>query len=221
MTPLTEISLSSRVREMTREDHQNAETSPFITELMGGERSARDYALLVSQYHFMYQALEQAAEKLRSTSDIAGIAELFDPALDRRAAIAQDLESLLPHNGLDVAPVQLEATAAYAAHLQEISDDAAKIAAHHYLRFLGDLSGGLAIARLVQRHYDIPNEQLNMYTFESIEKPKVYKDQYRDQLDRLDFTPEQQETFITEAGLGFAHNKAIFEDLGNYTSALV
>ncbi|MDN6490366.1 MAG: biliverdin-producing heme oxygenase, partial [Yaniella sp.] len=91
---------------------------------------------------------------------------------------------------------------------------------HHYLRYLGDLSGGLAIARLMQRHYQVPDHQLNMYTFESIEKPKLYKDAYRDQLNRLGLTVEQEETFIEEAGFGFGYNKRIFEELGDYADSL-
>ncbi|MGO1182407.1 MAG: heme oxygenase (biliverdin-producing) [Micrococcaceae bacterium] len=213
-------SLSVRVRTMTAEDHKSAETASFITELMSGKRSVRDYALLVSQYFYIYNALDEASEQLRGTTGVPGVAELLDPRLDRRAAIRADLDSLLPAVGLDLAPVELSSTADYAERLREVANDPARLAAHHYLRYLGDLSGGLAIARLVQRHYEVSDDQLNMYTFASIDKPKLYKDAYRDQLDALGFTPEQQDDFIAEANRGFAYNKSVFVELGSYSDSL-
>ena len=212
-------SLATRVRQLTADDHKSAETASFITDLMGGKRSTRDYALLVSQYHFIYEALDQAAERLRAATCLAGVAQLLDPKLDRREAIRDDLSTLLPETGLSSEPVQLNATAKYVERIREVSNNPARFTAHHYLRYLGDLSGGLAISRLMQRHYQVPDHQLNMYTFESIPKPKLYKDAYRDQLNDLGLTPTQEDAFIEEAGLGFGFNKAIFEELGDYSDS--
>lgn len=219
--PQTErpMTLSARVRKLTQDDHTAAETSSFITELMSGNRSTRDYALLLSQYFFIYASLDAASEQLRSSTHLPGVAQLLDPKLDRREAIRTDLKNILPSVGLSNQPVQLEATAEYAARIREVAEDPARLSAHHYLRYLGDLSGGLAIARLVQRHYDIPDEQLNMYTFASIPKPKLYKDAYREQLNNLGLTSAQEDVFIREASRGFQYNKAIFEALGRYSAA--
>lgn len=212
--------LSTRVREMTAADHKSAETTSFITELMGGERSQRDYALLLSQYLFIYDALDDAAARLRASTDRPGVAELMDPDLDRRESIRTDLAGLLPACGLDTEPEPLDATAEYAERIRAVALDPVLLPAHHYLRYLGDLSGGLAIARLVQRHYQVPDEQLNMYTFASIEKPKRYKDAYREKLDRLELSTFEQDQFIAEAARGFADNKAVFNQLGEYADSL-
>lgn len=213
-------SLASRVRRLTAEDHRSAETASFITELMGGKRSVRDYALLVSQYHFMYEALDSAAELLRAATVLPGVTKLLDPKLDRRSAIQRDLATLLPESGLSCALVPMNATVDYVERIHDVATDPARLTAHHYLRYLGDLSGGLAIARLMQRHYQVPDHQLHMYTFESIKKPKLYKDAYRAQLNELGLTVEQEEAFIEEAGFGFDYNKRIFEELGHYADSL-
>lgn len=213
-------SLATRVRQLTAEDHKSAETASFVTELMGGKRSIRDYALLVSQYHFIYQALDSAAETLRAETALPGVRQLLDPHLDRRSAIERDLATLLPDTGLSENLIELNATVAYVERIHEVAHDPARLTAHHYLRYLGDLSGGLAIARLMQRHYQVPDQQLNMYTFESIQKPKLYKDAYRDQLNSLGLTVNQEDAFIEEAGFGFGYNKAIFEELGDYADSL-
>ena len=65
--------------------------------------------------------------------------------------------------------------------------------AHHYLRYLGDLSGGQAVAALVTRHYGIPAEALSMYRFTELPKPKVFKDDYRELLDNAPLTDERRE----------------------------
>ncbi|MGO1959858.1 MAG: heme oxygenase (biliverdin-producing) [Yaniella sp.] len=218
--PEESSTLAARVKALTAEDHKSAETVPFITELMSGKRSKRDYALLVGQYYYMYNALDHASEQLRESTSLSGVSALLDPLLDRRIAIQNDLEALLPEVGLRQEPVLLDATADYVKRIQDVANDAPRLTAHHYLRYLGDLSGGLAIARLVQRHYGISSEQLNMYTFDSISKPKLYKDAYRDQLNNMGLSSAQEEVFIQEATLGFHLNKAIFEELGKFSDSL-
>lgn len=219
MTDTLAPTLSARVRELTRADHDEAETSSFITDLMGGRRSTTDYALLLSQYDHIYHQLERSVTLARVTSPTP-MADLFDPALERTSFIRRDLVNLLQATGLDEPPAELPATRAYVRRIAEVEHDHARLAAHHYLRYLGDLSGGQAIGRMVSRHYGLTEEHLSMYRFAGIDKPKVYKDGYRLKLDNLGLTPEQQEAFIEEAGLGFQHNKAVFQALDELSRRL-
>jgi len=201
---------STRLRQVTQDDHTQAETSEFITTLMGGERSARDYTLLITQYAHIYAALEQ---EVCALSHEAQLNALFDPALERSERIAADLELLLPAHGFVQRPGALPATKAYVAAIQKAATEPARLVAHHYLRYLGDLSGGLAIGKLVARHYAIPVEALNMWDFDQIDKPKLYKDAYRAKLDVYGSDPVVAEALLDEAKRGFRWNKAIFEDL--------
>ncbi len=61
--------------------------------------------------------------------------------------------------------------------------------AHHYTRYLGDLSGGQAIGRILDRDFDLGGRGISFYSFESVPKPKPYKDAYRARLDALGTTP--------------------------------
>jgi heme oxygenase len=94
-----------------------------------------------------------------------------------------------------------------------------RLTAHHYIRYLGDLSGGQAIARLVARHYQIPAEALNFYNFEDIGDVVFYKKRYRDFLNLIALNEEQQEEFLSEVELLYALNRELFMDLGNLHSA--
>lgn len=201
---------SARLRSVTQEDHHAAESSDFITTLMGGERSARDYMLLIAQYHYIYGALEEEVRVLAADPELR---EIFDATLERSGQIAKDLDVLLPAHGLKEIPAALPATEAYVAAIRASAAEPARLVAHHYLRYLGDLSGGLAIGKLVSRHYSIPDEALNMWKFEAIDKPKIYKDSYRDKLDVFGANTSHAEAVLDEAKRGFQWNKAIFEDL--------
>lgn len=210
MTGESEHVFSARLREVTRKDHSEAESSEFITTLMGGTRTSRDYVLLLSQYTYIYAALESEVRALAEDPDLGPI---FDLRLERTLRINDDLTKLLPSHGLADVPGPLEATRDYVRHIHEAAKEPARLVAHHYLRYLGDLSGGQIIGRLVERHYGIGSEALSMWRFEEIDKYKTYKDEYRERLDAYAVTPERAEALLEEAAKGFTLNKALFRDL--------
>ena len=56
--------------------------------------------------------------------------------------------------------------------------------AHHYTRYLGDLSGGIFIGRVMQRRFGFDTNGIGFYLFADIADPRAFKDVYREQLDR-------------------------------------
>lgn len=207
-TELTESAFSVRLRNVTREDHTAAETSEFIIRLMGGSGSALDYVLLLSQYSYVYEALEAEARRLASDAELSAI---MDPLLERVPAIHADLAALLPTIGLSEIPAALPITEEYVQRIHDVAaTEPARLVGHHYLRYLGDLSGGQAIGKLVGRHYGIAAENLSMWRFEGIEKHKTYKDEYRAKLDAFALTEDRADALIEEAGIGFGLNRKLF-----------
>lgn len=200
------LDVAALVRAATADDHRNAENRGFITRLMGGELSLDDYTRYLAQFAWVYEALEE-----RGIRD--GDPEVFDPKLARFAAIESDLAALGAADWRQSHPA-LPATAAYAAHLRSLADDDVRYLAHHYTRYLGDLSGGQAIAALVARHYGASPEQLTFYAFDlGDEGPVRYKRRYRDAMNALALEPAQVDALIEEARASFRLNGAIFEDL--------
>ena len=204
------VLFSARLKEVTQSDHSEAESSEFITTLMNGTRNSRDYVLLLAQYTYIYSALETEVRALAGDPDLAPI---FDLRLERMSRINGDLAGLLPAHGLTDIPEPLEATRDYVRHIREAASDPARLVAHHYLRYLGDLSGGQIIGRLVERHYGIAQDDLSMWRFDGIDKHKPYKDEYRAKLDAYAVTPERASSLLEEAAKGFTLNKALFRDL--------
>lgn len=211
MTEPTESAFSIRLRNVTREDHTAAETSEFIVRLMGGSGSALDYVLLLAQYSYVYEALEIEARRLGSDPELALI---MDPRLERVGALEADLVALLPSVGLEAIPAALPITREYVERIHEVAMlEPARLVGHHYLRYLGDLSGGQAIGKLVGRHYGIDAENLSMWRFEGIDKHKTYKDDYRAKLDAYAVTEERADALVDEAGRGFGLNRQLFAAL--------
>ncbi|QAY73647.1 biliverdin-producing heme oxygenase [Agromyces protaetiae] len=199
--------VAALVRAATAEDHRNAETRGFITALMGGELSLADYTRYLAQFAWVYEALESRGHRV-------GDPEIFDPKLDRLAAIEADLAALGAADWRETHP-PLAATTAYTTHLHDLLDNDVRYLAHHYTRYLGDLSGGQAIAALVARHYGATPEQLRFYDFGlGDEGPVRYKRRYREAMNALALEPEQIDALVGEARASFRLNGAIFEALG-------
>lgn len=200
------VLLSAELREATATAHENAEESAFVTELMQGQRDAHAFKLLTAQYLVLYRAMETSLRTHYSDNPL--VAAVDDRRLDRTEALEADLEHLTAGAELPIA----EATRRYA-HMLTEEHTPERIVANHYVRYLGDLSGGQAIAALVARHYGIAPEGLSFYRFPGIEKMKVYKDEYRAKLDALNPDPATRERLVQAAIEAFAFNQAIFVDL--------
>ncbi|MGC5626959.1 heme oxygenase (biliverdin-producing) [Georgenia sp. Z1344] len=202
------VALSELLRSATAEEHTHAETRTFVTDLMGGALGRDAYIDLARQHHAIYTALEAAGRRL-ADHPVAG--EFVRDELLRVPSIAADLHLLAGPDwaDLDVLPVTHE----YVARLEAI-DDAPTYLAHAYTRYLGDLSGGQVIARMLQRHYGMTPDELTFYTFTDIPKPKPYKDAWRAAMDAADLTEAERERCAAEAKYAFDLNAAVFVALG-------
>lgn len=204
--------LSVELKTATAQAHDQAEHSEFMSQLMEGKLDINAFIALQQQSWLFYSALEEAVAVVRANGFAT---ELLDPALDRKATLAADLEKLSGADWQDKI-VTLPATKEYISRLEEIRDtqDGPRVLAHHYVRYLGDLSGGQVIARMMQRHYNAPTDALSFYSFDEIGKLKPYKDAYRAKLDALVLTEEERGRLLLEAGDAFMFNYNLFANLG-------
>ncbi|MGV9482369.1 biliverdin-producing heme oxygenase, partial [Gordonia aichiensis] len=91
--------------------------------------------------------------------------------------------------------------------------DPARYVAHHYTRYLGDLSGGQVVAHRMREHYGLGASALSFYAFDGIDKLKRYKDAYRDRIDALAIAEPDIERLVAEAISAFELNQALFAEL--------
>jgi heme oxygenase len=204
--------LSIAMREGSQAAHTEAESSTFMAELTSARVNAlgvRDYLL---RFREVYRTLEALGSELAADPAVAAV---VDPALDRLPLIEADLAFWAEEAGVPAPAVfHSPATDAYVARLEEVRAWAPLYVAHHYTRYLGDLSGGQVIGRVLDRELGLQGRGTAFYGFPAIPKPKPYKDGYRARLNALDLTPAEQAMVVGEVSVAFGLNQAVFTELG-------
>lgn len=208
---MTIVPFSQALRERTWTGHGESEGAGFMHDLMTGKGTRDDYVALVAQHYFVYEALESAAVTF---AEDAGARPFLSDQLTRIPALEADLAFLLGDDWRDqISP--LPTTERYVARIREIEADgwAGGFVAHHYTRYLGDLSGGQAIGRLMKRHFGFETNGILFYLFDQIANPKAFKETYRDQLDAASWDAEERERVIDEVLYAYRLNTELFDDL--------
>ena len=210
------IPFSQALRERTWTSHSESEGASFMGDLMTGKGSREDYVSLVAQHYFIYAALEAAAEKMKDDADAAAF---ITPQLTRLPALESDLQFLIGDDWRERI-VPLPTTARYVERIDTVAATwSGGFIAHHYTRYLGDLSGGQIIRTLMQRQFGFETNGVGFYLFAEIAKPKEFKDTYRSQLDAVDWSEEERERVIDEVMVAYRFNTELFIDLATAKAA--
>ncbi|MGN9913226.1 heme oxygenase (biliverdin-producing) [Phytohabitans sp. LJ34] len=204
------MGFASRVREVTRSDHAAAQAMTYFDALLSGSLDRAGYAALTAQLFFVYETLEEAATEMRA-DPIAG--PFVADELARLPALVADLTHLIgPDWPAHVAAST--ATSEYRARLREVAFTwPAGFVAHHYTRYLGDLSGGQIMRRALLREYGLDGPGTRFYEFPGIE-PRAFKQHYRHLLDTAPWDAVEQDRFLDEVSLAYRLNTAMLDDLG-------
>ncbi|WP_410655587.1 heme oxygenase (biliverdin-producing) [Amycolatopsis sp. lyj-112] len=200
---------SAALRASTMAAHDRANHSVYMNALLGGELAIEGYTQLAIQYYFIYQAIEQAGDKL-AKDPVAG-KFVFDE-LRRLPNLERDLEHLVGPNWREtVRP--LASTERYARRVAEASDWSGGFVAHHYTRYLGDIAGGQVIRRLLERKYELTEAGSLFYHFDQLGSAPKFRDQYREQLNTAPWSDDERARLIDEAIVAFECNIAVFDEL--------
>lgn len=196
--------LSVAMKDGSAAEHSAAEQTTFISELFAGRVTAAGYSAYLLRLRVVYAALEDAIRARRHDPMVAAV---YDPALERLPAIDADLDHWLPG-----AARKLHSPAA-TAYSERISGVAwgGCLVAHHYTRYLGDLSGGRAIGKVLDRTFGLGGRGLAFYEFPM--RPKPYKDDYRARLDALRPDADATDRIIGEVKVAFGLNHALLDEL--------
>ncbi|MCZ4123161.1 biliverdin-producing heme oxygenase [Streptomyces sp. H39-S7] len=211
---MTPSPFSTVIRTASHEQHTEAENSTFMSDLLGGRLGVDAYARYTEQLWFVYRALEDAAQSLAG-DPVAG--PFVRAELLRVAALERDLDHLLG-DGWQHRSVPLPATAAYAERVAEVAGTwPAGYVAHHYTRYLGDLSGGQVIRGIAEKTwgFERKGDGVRFYVFDGIGNPAAFKREYRELLDALAVDDLEKQRVVDECRNAFALNSAVFADLAD------
>lgn len=200
---------SATLRESTRDVHERAHSSRYMTALFDGKLSLPQYGRLVAQYRHVYGAIEDAADAL--AGDPVGGPFVIDE-LRRRDAIERDLPVLLGEDWARRAD-PVPATEDYVRRIRTVAATwPGGYVAHHYVRYLGDLAGGQAVRVLLKREYGIEGPGALFYRFD-IESVPAFRKRYRALLDEAPWDAEERRRIVTETLVAFEFNVAVLTDL--------
>ncbi|WP_262006387.1 heme oxygenase (biliverdin-producing) [Streptomyces sp. FIT100] len=211
--PVGATPFSVQIRAASHDQHTEAENSGFMSDLLGGRLGREAYARYTEQLWFVYRALEESAHTLAG-DPVAG--PFVRPELFRVAEIERDLAHLRGA-GWRGSVGALPATLAYTARIEECARTwPAGYVAHHYTRYLGDLSGGQIIRDAAERAWGFARkgDGVRFYVFEDVANPAAFKREYRALLDAVAADGLEKARIVEECNRAFAFNGAVFRELG-------
>jgi heme oxygenase (biliverdin-producing, ferredoxin) len=187
----------------TKTLHVEAERTWIIRDLLRGEASRDGYVLLLRNLLPAYQAMEHGLERHRGSAVLGAIA---DYRFDRAPAIESDLAALCGARWSHDIPL-LAAGELYASRVTEAAKgNGAKLIAHAYTRYLGDLSGGQILQRLLARSLELRPAELSFYDFPCFADLDALKADYRKALDQAGALAADPDAVIEEGAIAFSLN---------------
>jgi len=206
VNPSTSTTLSAQLRAGTRDLHARTERSGIMPGLLRGEVQRASYCVLLRNLHAIYAALEAA---LTEHAADALVAPIHDPLLWRRTPLQEDLDVLYGVAWRDLAITG--ATADCVAHIARA--DPPKLVAHAYVRYLGDLSGGQVLARIVQGALNLEGTAGTRFYRFAPEDATTRAHRFRHDLDTLPVSADLVATIVDEARWAFSMHVRLFEEL--------
>ncbi len=203
--------LAEHLKSETRDLHVEAERSVFMRTLLRGQLPRLAYCALLHNLHAIYAALESA---LVAHAAHPGVAPVFCAALHRRDALARDLAELGAF--ARDRPPALQATARrYVAHLEATARrHPERLVAHAYVRYLGDLSGGQMLARIVAQSLQLrPGQGTRFYDFGAPAEVRQRLLAFRAGLDAIPADAAAAQALAAEARLSFRLHCQLFDEL--------
>lgn len=206
--------LASKLREGTKQSHTMAENTAFMKCFLKGIVEREPFRKLIANLYLVYGALEEQLQRY-STHPVVSL--IYFPILNRTANLEKDLAFYYGENWREQIAA-LEAGKTYVARINEVAEtEPALLVAHAYVRYMGDLSGGQSLKKIIRSALDLPPDQgTGLHEFEqlpSVEAIRAFKGQYRDALNALPVDDTLAEKIVAEANYAFALNRDVVHEL--------
>ena len=187
----------------TKALHLEAERTGIIRDLLRGKASREGYILLLRNLLPAYQKMEQGLERHLGSP---GLGEVANYRLDRAPTIESDLLALCGKAWERDIPLLPEGDI-YARRIAKAAEgDGARLVAHAYTRYLGDLSGGQILQRLLSRSLHLQPSELSFYDFPRFSDVAALKVDYRSALEMAGALVTDPQIVVEEGAIAFSLN---------------
>lgn len=203
--------LAIKLRSGTQHSHAATENIGFMKCFVKGVVDRNCFAKFLSNLYFVYSELEAALENNKNHPCV-GI--LYFPELNRKANLEKDLEFYYGSDWQN----QIASSAAAQNYIFRIHEVAEKepelLIGHAYTRYMGDLSGGQMLQKVVQSTLNLVGYQgTSFYNFEQIPDKKAFKNKYREALDKVPVDDKTADIIVAEANNSFSFNMQMAKEL--------
>tara|TARA_B100000131_G_scaffold289994_1_gene302419 strand:- start:359 stop:1078 length:720 start_codon:yes stop_codon:yes gene_type:complete len=208
---MTVSDFSKQLKEGTKKSHTMAENTSFVASFLRGVVDESKYRQLVANFYFIYHALETEVDH---NKDNPFVGPMRLNGLSRHDALIKDCEYFYGDDWREkIYPT--EQTQRYVSRIHEVAKENPELLiAHHYTRYMGDLSGGQILKGIAQKALGLKEDGLAFYEFPEIIDKKMFKDSYRRVLDTMiPATQKDVDGIIVEANYAFRLNMYMFEEI--------
>ncbi len=178
---------TEELKKQTEQSHSDAEQTEFMQSLFKGNLPIDSYVKYLTILMYVYDTLEIT---VRDNLDDDLIGMFFDERLERSWKISADLGNLKK-----VITFNSKLTDHVNEYMVMIGNaSSVELLAHHYIRYLGDISGGQILKRILQQSYGLSEAQMSFYDFDL--DIKQYRDSYKAKLNSFIKSANDQQLFI-------------------------
>lgn len=202
--------ISEEIRSGTDAIHAKVERHPFVQRIMDQSLLAHQYGEHLTDLVLVYKTMEfELRESQRKEPRLKAV---FYPLLERAEALAKDLQD---ENFADVRKEPTLAAREYSNRLIFLGEcSPLLLIAHAYVRYLGDLSGGMILNKKIVSRW--PNAS-HFYDFRELlevsgkKSAMGFKALYKESLNNIALTAKEREELIEEAKMAFELSASLFE----------
>ncbi|HEY9690542.1 MAG TPA: biliverdin-producing heme oxygenase [Coleofasciculaceae cyanobacterium] len=214
--------LASRLREGTRQSHTSAENTAYMKCFLKGVVVPVAFQKLLANLYWIYDAMEAEFDRLQ---DHPILRQIHFSELRRSENLAQDLAFFYGEDWQDcITPNGAGLAYVMRIHLMA-RDRPERLVAHAYVRYLGDLSGGQGLRKIVRSALNLPADRgTGLYEFSALPTPEAKRDfkmHYRDVLNALPLSETEVLGIIEEANLAFQLNCNLVHSLEPHIQAAI
>ncbi len=174
--------LSSVLKHHTKQIHTEAERSGIIKTIIRGNVKLQSYLLWLQSMQPIYEKMEMLLEENRH---LIYLSDFYHPEMFRAHSLATDIDQIIStYPDLENCS-ELNVKNEYLGRLNEIdiSKQFSLLIAHIYVRYLGDLSGGQIIEKILSKQQEFSKDNLSFYKFANIVDLNVFKNTIRGAID--------------------------------------
>lgn len=206
------MSIALMLREGTAEKHQETEKVPYLRAIFRGGLDPQTYTYQLESLLYVYESMENLFQTHKEDTILS---KLYFPELFRAPSLKKDITTFQTKFAAKLRGSISPKTQSYIDHIEAVAKTKPMLlAAQAYVRYLGDLSGGQAIQKVIAKTFSLSNEEgVEFYQFPLISDLQAFKGVYRTALDTLPLNETEKVELLTEAKKVFDLNKELFIEL--------